>query len=211
MVSTLEELLALAPTVVLECAGHAALRKYGVDVLRSGTDLLTLSVGALVDPLLLMDLETAAHESRAHLRVPSGAIAGLDGISAAALGGLDRVVHTVRKPARTLLGSEAEGLREPRELYRGPARAGVALFPQSVNVVAAVSLAGIGFDATEMRVIADPSATVNEHVIEASGAFGSLRIQIQNVPSTENPRTGKLTAMSAFKALQDYCASVTIG
>ena len=106
---------------------------------------------------------------------------------------------------------EAAALREPRELYIGPAREGVARFPESANVVAAVSLAGIGFDRTVMRVVADPHAGRNQHVVEAQGAFGTLRVEVANIPSDENPRTGRLTAMSAFRALLDRREILRIG
>jgi aspartate dehydrogenase len=99
----------------------------------------------------------------------------------------------------------------PRDLYHGPAREGVGRFPESSNVVAAVSLAGIGFDRTTMRVVADPSAERNHHVVEAEGAFGALRIDIRNIPSDENPRTGRLTAMSVVHALISRGADVVIG
>jgi aspartate dehydrogenase len=210
-VFSLDELLALRPDVVLDAAGHAALREYGASVLAAGVDLIVLSVGALADDQLLARLRTCAKASGSHVRIASGAIAGLDALSAAALGGLERVTHTVRKPARTLLGDGAAGMNEARELYRGTARDGVARFPESANVVAAVSLAGLGFDRTEMAVVADPHATRNVHVVTADGAFGSLRIEIQNIPTEENPRTARLTAMSAYRALLDRDLSIRVG
>lgn len=210
-VATLDALLALRPEVIIEGAGHEALRAYGPGVLRAGCDLIVLAVGALADPAFVDELGAAARAGGARLRIASGAIAGLDALAAAAAGGLTSVTHTIRKPARTLLGDAAAGLAGPRELYRGPARAGVLQFPDSANVVAAVSLAGIGLDATEMCVIADPAADRNQHVVEATGTFGSLRVEVQNVPSDENPRTGKLTAMSAFRALLARHEAISIG
>lgn len=210
-VGTLDELLALRPEVIVEGAGHEALRAYGPAVLRAGCDLIALAAGALAEPGFVDELRAAAREGHARLRIASGAIAGLDALSAAAAGGLTSVTHTVRKPARTLLGEAAAELTGPRELYRGPARAGVLRFPESANVVAAVSLAGIGLDGTQMCVVADPSADRNQHIVEASGMFGSLRVEVQNVPSDENPRTGRLTAMSAFRALLARHEAISIG
>lgn len=212
VVDSLEALLALGPQVVVECAGHAAFRAYVPPSLRAGCDTIALAVGALADDELLADVHAAARDGGARLRIASGAIAGLDGLAAAALGGLDHVTHTISKPSRSLLPrDEAEDLREPRELYYGRAREGVSRFPESANVVAAVSLAGIGFDRTTLRVVADPSAERNHHVVEAEGAFGALRIDIRNIPSDENPRTGRLTAMSVFHALVSRGADVVIG
>jgi aspartate dehydrogenase len=211
LVYELRELLDLRPDVIVDAAGHSALRAHGPGVVAAGIDLIILSVGALADDQLRLGLRSAAQASGARVRVASGAIAGLDGLSAAALDGLERVTHTVRKPPRALLGDAAAGLTEPRELYYGSAREGVARFPENANVVAAISLAGLGLDRTEMRVIADPGVTRNTHVVTADGAFGSLRIEIQNVPSQENPRTARLAAMSAYTALLERRSSLRIG
>jgi aspartate dehydrogenase len=212
LVADLAGLLALRPVVIVEAAGHDALRAHGAAVLRAGVDLLALSVGALADAALCDALVRAAAEGGSRLRIASGAIGGLDAIAAAAVGGLDRVTHVTRKPASGLLPpDEARQLDGPRELFRGPAREGVLRFPESVNVAAAVSLAGIGFDRTELVVIVDPAIDRNRHEITAEGAFGSLRFEIANVPTAENPRTGRIVAMSVVRALLDRSASLLIG
>jgi aspartate dehydrogenase len=206
------ELLALGPDVVVEVAGHDGLRAHGPGVLRAGVDVITVSAGALADPRTCDLLARAARDGKATIRIPSGAIGGLDAIASAAVGGLDRVTHVTRKPARALLpAEEAARLVSPAELYRGPARAGVIRFPESVNVAAAVSLAGIGFDRTELVVIADPAIARNRHEVTAEGAFGTLRFEIENVPTEENPRTGRIVAMSVVRALLDRSASLVVG
>lgn len=212
LVSTLDALLGRDPDVVVEAAGHEGLRAHGAAVLRAGIDLLTVSAGALADTVLCDLLMVAAAEGRARIRIPSGAIGALDAIASAAVGGLDRVTQTTRKPPRSLLpADEAATLRAPRELFRGPARLGVIRFPESVNVAAAVSLAGIGFDRTELVVVADPAVDRNTHEVVAEGLFGSLRFEIANVPSDENPRTGRIVAMSVVRALLDRSASLVVG
>jgi aspartate dehydrogenase len=212
LVRTVAELLAARPEIVAEVAGHEALRQHGMAVLRAGVDLLTVSAGALADPALCDALVEAAREGGARLRVVSGAIGALDAIAAAAVGGLDRVTHTTRKPAGALLSeAEAAALRAPRELFRGPAREGVLRFPESVNVAAAVSLAGIGFDRTELVVVADPAIDRNRHEVTAEGAFGTLRFEIANVPTPENPRTGRIVAMSVVRALLDHRTALVVG
>ncbi len=209
---TLDELLALRPDVVVEAAGHEGLRCFGVGVLRVGIDLVLLSVGALADAELEAALRAAALVGSSRAIVDSGAIGGLDALSSAAVGGLDSVTHTTRKPARALLPSaEAEQLKEPRELFRGSAREGVKLYPQNVNVAAAVSLAGIGLDRTELRVIADPSLERNTHEVVATGTFGELRFEIRGIPSDENPKTGRIVAMSVVRTLRRLRAPLVIG
>jgi aspartate dehydrogenase len=175
-------------------------------------DLLMVSVGALAEPSVETAIVEAARAGHAQARVACGAIGALDAIAAAAVGGLERVTHTTRKPARTLLAAEdAAGLEGPREIFRGSARQGALLFPESINVAAAVSLAGIGLDRTEVRVIADPSVQRNQHEVVAEGTFGRLRFEIQNVPTDENPRTGRLVAMSLAHVLRARRPGLSIG
>ncbi|MBV8713647.1 MAG: aspartate dehydrogenase [Chloroflexi bacterium] len=210
--STVQELLGYAPDVVVEAGGHNALRSVGPAVLRGGVDLILVSVGALADPTFETEVVTAAKEGRSRAIVASGAIGALDALASAAVGGLTRVTHITRKPASALLPlDEANALTAPRELFRGSARQGVLLFPESVNVAAAVSLAGIGLDRTELCVIADPQLERNTHEVIAEGAFGELRFSIRNVPTQENPRTGKLVAMSILHLLRRRTAPLAIG
>jgi aspartate dehydrogenase len=212
LVTTAEELLAARPEVVVEMGGHTALACHGPTVLRAGVDLLIVSVGALAEPSVEAAIFDAARAGKSQARVVSGAIGALDAIAAAAVGGLERVTHTTRKPARTLLpADEAARLNRPRELFRGSARQGALLFPESINVAAAVSLAGLGLDRTEVCVIADPSVDRNQHEVVAEGAFGRLRFEIQNVPTPENPRTGRLVAMSLAHALRARRAPLSVG
>lgn len=212
LVRSIGQLLAQRPDVVVEAAGHDALRAHGAAVLRAGRDLIALSAGALADPALLQELELAARAGGTRVRIVAGAIAGLDAIRAAALGGIDHVTHTTRKPAAALLPpDEAVRLDGERELYRGPAREGVRRFPENVNVAAAVSLAGIGLDRTELRVVADAAIDRNRHEVIVEGAFGRLEVRIENVPSSENPRTGRIVAMSVVRALLDRRERLVIG
>lgn len=208
-------LLGTRPHLVAELAGHDALRAYGEEVLRAGVDLLTLSVGALADDALRARLVAAAEAGDARILVPSGAIAGLDAIGAAALLGLDRVEHRVRKPPRALLdGAAADEVTAggvPVELYAGPAREAAVRFPANVNVVAAVSLAGLGVDATEAAVVADPGITRNTHEVTAEGDFGRLSLRLENRPSPANPKTGVLTAASVVRAIRRRTERLVIG
>ncbi len=203
-----QALMRYQPEVVAEMGGHAALRCHGPGVLRAGLDLLLLSVGALAEPETEQAILEAACAGHSRAIVVSGGIGALDAIASAREGGLERVTHTTRKPARTLLGHD---LDEPQELFAGSAREGVLMFPESINVAAAVSLAGLGLDRTEVRVIADPNVQHNQHEVVAEGRFGKLRFEITNVPTRENPRTGRLVAMSVVHALRNRAGHVVIG
>jgi aspartate dehydrogenase len=208
------DFLATRLDLVVEVAGHDALKAYAEDILRQGKDLLLISVGALADPHFEARLHRAAHDYGQRVYLATGAIAGLDAIAAGAVGGLDSVTHSVRKPPAGLLPpdeiAQAVASGEPRVLYEGPAREAALRFPENVNVAAAISLAGLGLDKTTVRIVADPTVIRNTHEIEARGEFGELRIVLQNIP-TENPKTGRLTAMSMIKALRNLTAEVVVG
>ena len=207
--------LAQPMSLVVEAGGHSAVRECGEAALASGRDLMVVSVGAFADEALLARLRAAASMAGRQILVPSGAIAGLDTISAAAVGGLAEVSITTRKPPAAWRGTPGEGAAlaatEPVLLYEGPARAGVALFPQNVNVAAALALAGVGLDTTAMRIYADPTVSLNTHEVLARGAFGELRLLLQNVPSVENPKTGRIVAMSVLKAIRNRLAPLVVG
>ena len=211
VLSSVRELLGEQPEVVVECGGHDALQSFGPDVLRGGCDLIMVSVGAFARPGLFEEIVEAARQGCSQARVASGAIGALDAIASGAVGGLTRVTHTTRKPPRSLYSpEEADRITEVQEVFRGPAREAALRFPENVNVCAAVSLAGIGLDRTEMRIVADPSVQRNQHEVAAEGEFGRLRFEIENVP-TEKPATGRIVAMSVFKELLNRHAPFVIG
>lgn len=211
-VASLADLLARDPEAVVEVGGHAALARYGPAVLRARTDLVIVSVGALARRDLLDAITEAARVGDSHACIVSGAIGGLDALAAAAVDGLERVTHTTRKPAAALLpAAEAARLTRAHEIFRGNAREAALRYPESVNVAAAVSLAGLGFERTEVRVLADPHIAVNHHEVLAEGAFGAFRFEIRNIPSETNPRTSRIVAASVVKTLLARTSSLTIG
>jgi aspartate dehydrogenase len=201
--------------LVVEAAGHDAVRRYGADTLRAGKDLMVVAIGALADPGLYEQLTGLAAEHGRRLYISAGAIAGLDAISAGAIGDLQEVTHFIRKAPRSILppeeAAQVQRSGEARELFVGTAREAAPRFPENVNVAAAVSLAGVGLDRTQVRVVADPSVSRNTHEVVARGDFGELRVLLQNVPTEANPKTGKLTSMSLIKAIRNLTAPVVVG
>jgi aspartate dehydrogenase len=216
VVESLADLLALGPDIVAEVAGQQAVAEHGAAVLRGGVDLLVISVGALADPVLLERLKVAAHEGKSRVLLPAGAIGGIDAIAAMRLGGLDAVRYRSRKPPAAWRGSPAESvtdldkLTERTVLYRGSAGEAALLYPQNANVAAAVALAGLGFEKTEVELVADPQAPGNVHEIEAEGAAGRFAIQLQGRPSRTNPKTSALAALSVARALINLDATIVI-
>jgi len=208
-VRSLEELLAQSPGVVVEAAGHEALRTYGEPLLRSGADVVCVSVGALADDALRARLWQAADEGRSRLIVPSGAVGGLDMLRAAARGGLDEVRVEQRKPPLAVLGHGEQDISEPRELFEVSAREAAERFPTTMNIVAAVALAGIGFERTRCRLVADPALSGARVSVHARGRFGRLELSIDAAPSP-NPRTSAVTAMSVTAVLEQLSDPVGI-
>jgi aspartate dehydrogenase len=100
---------------------------------------------------------------------------------------------------------------EPKLLFSGCAREAARGFPANLNVGAALALAGIGPDRTMVEIWADPSVTHNTHTIEVKSDSSDFTMTIQNAPSAENPRTGKITALSAVAALERLTAPLTVG
>jgi aspartate dehydrogenase len=204
------------PELAVECAGHAAVAEFGEECLTSGADFLVTSVGALTDTLVLQRLERASRTHMGKLMIPAGAIAGIDALAAARYGGLERVRYTSRKPPEAWAGTPAEklcnlaALRGPTEFYTGKAGEAARLFPQNANVAATIALAGLGFDRTEVSLNADPAAPGNVHVIEAEGAFGELRVEIQGRPLADNPKTSTLAALSVLRAIHNRIDAIQI-
>lgn len=198
--------------LVVECAGHEAVREHAEWILATGCDLVVLSAGAFADEGLLERVLLAARTAGKQVLIPSGAIAGLDALGAAAIGGLDRVTHVVTKPPRAFSKAQLGTIDASRRslLFSGSAGEGVRLFPENVNVAAAVSLAGLGFEKTRLEVFSDPTVTRNTHDVEAAGVFGRLRVTMENEPS-ENPKTGRIVAMSVVKVLRNMSAPLVVG
>ena len=215
----LKALLAKKPDVVVEAASHDAVREHGEGILRKRIALIVLSGGALSDDALRARLERTAVKSGALLYVPSGGIGGLDALKAACVAGVDEVTIAVTKPPPAWkgipyverLGVDLDSLREPRTLFEGPAREGVPLFPANVNIAAVLSMAGIGFDRTRLKVVAVPGLTHNTHIIEIKGRTGNISIKLENVPAPENPKTAWLACYSALAALKGVKSPVRYG
>lgn len=205
-------------THVVDCAGHDGLRQHGVAALRSGRDVITVSTGALADADLEAELKAAAAEGKSHLHLACGAIGALDALNAATVGTLKAVSYIGRKPPRGWKGSAAEDVvdldtlgPDPVTHFSGNAREAALKYPKNANVAAAVALAGPGFEATTVELIADPQAPGNVHEIRAEGEFGTFFFTITGETLPENPRTSALAAMSVVASLRAEESWITIG
>lgn len=205
-ICSLEENVA-AVDFLVECAVAAAVPGVLKAAIAAQRNCLVMSVGGLMEHI---DLLEAARAKNVQIRVPSGALCGLDGVRAAMEAGLHRVELTTRKPPKGLQGApylvaqgiDLDELREPLVVFEGNALEACKAFPANVNVAAALSLAGIGPVETRVRVIADPRATENSHEVFAEGAFGRLTATTVNLPSPRNPKSSYLASLSACAELR---------
>ena len=209
------EELARRSDIVVECAHAHLLRAIAEPTLRAGKELVTLSAGALLSAPDLIEL---ANEAGGRITVPSGALLGLDAVGAAAEGEIESVRMTTRKPPGGLAGApfveeagiDLDSISDPTQIFSGSAREAAAGFPANVNVAVALALAGIGPDLTTIEIWADPTVTRNTHTIEVSSDVSEFSMTIANVPS-ENPRTGRITALSVVSLLRKRVSALRVG
>ncbi len=211
----LAELAELAD-VVVECAPAAVFREVAEPAIAAGRIFMPVSVGQLLEHPDLIDF---AARTGARIIVPTGALLGLDAVRAAAEGAIHSVTMVTQKPPRGLAGApyleehgiSLEGLNAPLKVFEGSAREGARGFPANVNVAAALSLAGIGPDRTRLEIWADPAIERNRHRITVEADAARFEMAIENVPTDENPRTGKITALSVIAALRALTAPLKVG
>ena len=200
--------------LVIEAASAQAVGQLLPLVIRRRKSILVMSTGGLLAHRKLLE---QAKKAGISVYLPSGALIGLDGIKAAAVGSLKSVTLTTRKPPRALAGAPGvsrrslSALRSPRIIFQGSAAQAVKLFPQNINVAATLALAGIGPRKTRVRIIADPAVRQNSHEVEAVGSFGRMTAKTQNVPARQNPKTSRLAVFSAVATLQQILQPVRVG
>jgi aspartate dehydrogenase len=218
-VTGVQALISARPEIVIEAASHDAVREHVESLLSAGIAVIVLSGGALCDDALRSRLERVAKERRAPLYVPSGGVGGLDALKAACAAGVDEVSIAVTKPPAAWKGIpyvermkiDLDRLAGPVTLFEGTAREGVPHFPANVNIAAVLSLAGIGFDRTRLKVVADPALRFNTHFITIRGRTGTIDLRFESVPSPDNPKTAMLACYSALAAFRQFGSTVRYG
>jgi len=199
--------------IVVEAASQDAVRDAGLSILQNKKDLMIMSVGALLDESIYDILSDACEHFKKTIYLPSGAIAGLDGIKSVK-DELESLTITTTKHPRSLKGAKffensdvnLDEINSPTVLFEGTAKEAVSLFPVNINVAALLSLTGIGSEKTGVKIVADPNADKNTHHIEATGKFGKMTFTIENYPDENNPKTSRLAILSAIQTLRKYCS-----
>ena len=193
--------------LMIEMAAAGAVEAVVKTALQAGVEVMVLSCAALLDR---EDLFEMARQRNTRIHVPAGAIAGLDGLLAAAAGRIESVTMITRKPPQALRGSpgvermemDLDAVTEATQIFEGPVIEGVPLFPTSANIAAAVSMAGVGPRKTRLQVVVDPHATRNTHDVVVEGEFGLMRFHVENIPREEDPGSNRLTELSVLAYLK---------
>jgi aspartate dehydrogenase len=200
--------------IVVEAASQDAVKDVSLSVLQNKKDLMIMSVGALLDESIYDILSDACTDFKKTIYLPSGAIAGLDGIKSVK-GELESLSITTTKHPRSLKGAKffensdinLDEINSPTVIFEGTAKEAVSLFPANINVAALLSLTGIGSEKTGVKIVADPNTDKNTHHIVADGTFGKMTFTIENYPDENNPKTSRLAILSAIETLKKYCSN----
>lgn len=209
-------LAATRPDVVAEAAGRDSVEPWGRATLGAGADLIVSSVSAFADAALLGSLRDLAAANGAQIHIQPGALAGVDALSAARPMGIDAVAHRIVKPPTAWRGTPAaelcplDDLPGPTEFFAADAATTATRFPDNANVAMTTALAGIGPDATEISLVADPAATTNRHEIRAAGAFGRLDVTIENNPLPGNPKTSAMAALALVRTIANRATAIAV-
>jgi aspartate dehydrogenase len=202
--------------IIVECAPTAAFLSIATPAMTAGRIMITVSAAALIENMHIVDL---ARRHGGRVIMATGALLGLDAVRAAAKSEIHSVTMITRKPPKSLkgaphldvIGVDVMALTEPTKLFDGSAREGARAFPANVNVAAALALAGIGPDRTQLQIWADPRLERNTHTIKVEADSARFELTIENVPSPEKPGTGRITALSMIAALEGLTSPLKVG
>ena len=200
--------------IIVEAASQDAVKDAALSVLQNKCDLMIMSVGALLDESIYDILSDACRDFKKTIYLPSGAIAGLDGIKSIK-DELESLSLTTTKHPRSLKGAKffensqinLDEINSITTIFEGTAKEAVSLFPANINVAALLSLTGIGSEKTNVKIVADPNTDKNTHHIVAVGTFGKMTFTIENFPDVNNPKTSRLAILSAIETLKKYCSN----
>lgn len=210
------EFLAARPALVVEAATHAAVRSSVLNCLRAGRPVLIVSVGALADPETVAKVREAALHGGTQAHLSSGAVGGIDMLAAARLSGINSVEYTSRKPPMAWKGTPAEELLDLGELteattfYEGTAREAATDYPKNANVAATIALAGAGFSATRVRMVADPGVSANIHEFTVRSGALDFSVSLEGKPSPDNPKTSVSTVYALARTVLNQVTPITV-
>jgi aspartate dehydrogenase len=215
-VSKLSDLISRSD-LVIEATSSASALEIAQKAIRASCDIMIMSVGGILKDY--PQLRRLSEKKGVNIFVPSGAIAGIDALKAAACGKIKKVILTTSKPAKAFLGVpyvlskkiRLDNIQEDAVLFEGNAWEAIKAFPQNINVAATLSLAGIGPRKTTVRIVASSRISRNIHQIEVHSDSGTIISRTENVVHADNPKTSYLAVLSAIATLKQILQPIKIG
>lgn len=197
---------ALPPAIVPELMHH---------VFEHDKDVLLVSSSAL---LLTPQILEQSKSKKGRMIIPSGALTGLDGVSALKQMGIKSAsIATTKKPlgydgAPYIIENNIDlgAITAKKMIFKGSALEASKAFPANINVAATLSLAGIGPEATQVEIWADPEIGGNTHEIEVEGEFSRITGKVTNTPDPVNPKSSMLAAQSVISVLRKLSEPVVV-
>ncbi len=198
--------------LIIEAASINAASKYLKDILQKGKDIMIMSIGVFSDYEIFEDIQNIIDSKHNNVFLPSGAIGGID-IIRSIKKYIESITLTTTKNNNSLKGApffsnyniNVDEINQRQVIFDGSAEEAIIQFPSNVNVAALISLAGIGFKKTKVKIIVDPNESTNTHEINVKWKFGEFNIKVINKPTVENPKTSYLAILSAVECIRSIC------
>lgn len=172
-----DELLSAKPDCVVETASVEAVRAMAEKVLRAGSDLVVISIGAFADQEFYERVRQTAAACGTRVHLAAGAIGGFDVLQTVSL---MAYAQQLEMQAGITTHTGARGFRytpvwaehlltdtEKTQVFGGNAKEAIATFPRRVNVAVATSLATLGPEQTGVTMYSVPNWIGDDHRIEA--------------------------------------------
>lgn len=201
--------------LIVEAASIAAAEYILNKLVDYKKDAVILSVGALLDK---EDILKKLDGFGVRIYVPSGAICGVDGVGAFSLSDVKSISLITSKPPAGLKGANflkqnnisLDAIQDEKIIFKGSVQSAIKCFPRNINVAAILYLAANGKN-VEVCIKANPNISRNKHRIEIESAAGRISVDVENVPSSVNPKTSTLAILSTQYLLKKMFSSLRIG
>ncbi len=201
--------------LIVECLPPAIVPALAKEALSRDKDLLMISACAI---LLSPEINEISDQSAGRILVPSGALCGLDAVSALNCAEINSATISSTKHPRGFKGApyiiendiDLSNITEKQLIFKGNAFDAAKAFPANVNVAATLSIAGVGPEKTQVEVWADPNANGNSHEICVKGGSSTITTKVENTPDPSNPKSSMLAGHSIVATLKKITEKIVV-
>jgi aspartate dehydrogenase len=202
----LQELMDLKPDFTAEAASPQAIRDYSEIVLKNGSNLVVLSIGAFADEDLYKRVKETAKENGTKVYIASGAVGGFDVLRTAALMSPIKATMTSKKSLGSLFYTPLFKeyymyITEPEQAFSGSTKEAIEMLPFHFNVAVATALASAGPENTTLNIDAVPGFRGDEYKIVIEGQEVKTDLNIYS-------RTCNIAAWSVVAVLQNVVSPI---